>query len=112
MLRLSAWRARPTLIRFLLCALSLPGALRAHRRDTLTARHLELWRGPAIVEVREGHARQGPANRPFDGAQIGFFIGRDERKRIACHLRATGAADAVNVIVWHRGYVEVDDVTQ
>src|SRR5688572_8099860 len=50
-----------------------------------------------VVEVGHSHARQSFVDGAFDGAQVVLFIRRDECDRVAGHLRARGAADAMNV---------------
>ena len=83
------------------------------RGDALRHRNLEPDVRPRlVVEVGQRDPRKRPADRPFDRAKIGFLLRRHERERVAGQLGASGAADAMDVVVGHGRHVEVDDVAE
>jgi len=85
---------------------------RADFRDALSVRHFQA-RGPGlVVEVRQRHARQLPADRAFDRAKIPLIIRRDEREGRAGHFGPRRPPDTMDVIVGLRRDVEVDDVAE
>src|SRR5262245_49053939 len=73
----------------------------------LTGRRLRL-----IVEIRQRHAREPPADCPLDVAQRALLVWRDERERRSRPLGTTGSAHAMNVVIRGGGHVEVDHVAE
>src|SRR5439155_23140052 len=64
--------------------------------------HLEPRFAPRrVIEIRNRHARQPPADRLLDAAQVALFFRRHERECRAGGLSAGGAPDAMNVVVGH-----------
>src|SRR6187397_871293 len=93
-------------------AARMPGAaLRAHGGEALAERDLELLRGTALV-VEPGHGDAGDplADRALDARGVLLLVGGDEQVGVALHVRARGAAGAVDVILRRLRDVEVDDV--
>ena len=92
---------------------ALLGLARADLGDALRVRHFQpLGRRALVVEVGHGHARQPPADRLLDRAQIPFFLRRHQRESRAGHFSARGAADAVDVVLGLHRHVEVDHVAE
>src|SRR5207302_7631642 len=94
-------------------ACALLGLASADLRDALRVRNLERpGRAGLVVEVWQRDARQRTADRALDGAPVALLLRRDERECLARHLRAAGPADTMDVAVWLRGHVEVNDMTE
>src|SRR6185436_13290041 len=70
------------------------------------------FRRLVIIEIGNRHPRQTLLDRALNRTNIAFFFRRHERKRGAGGFRTRGASDAVDVVVGHRGNVEVDDVPE
>src|SRR5262245_39990171 len=86
---------------------------RSNLGNALRQRNLQFsLRTRRIVEIRNGDSRETPAEHALDIAQLPFLLWRDEGERLAGHLGATRAADAVDVVFRCLGHVEVDDVAE
>ena len=74
------------------------------------------WFGRGIFAVRrdleslEREAVDFLADEAFDGAEFFGFVGRDEREGIPRHVGATGAADAMDIVLRVLRDVVVDDM--
>src|SRR6185503_5427181 len=92
---------------------ALLGLARANRRDAFGQRNLQLGlRFRGIVEVRHRDARQRAAHRALDGVDLALLLRRDERERLSRRFRAARAADAMDVVLGHERYVEVDHMAE
>ena len=60
--------------------------------------------------LRTGVHRDVLAHELLDVAQVEFFLGRGEGERPAIFARASGASNAVDVVLGVRGHVEVDHI--
>jgi hypothetical protein len=63
-----------------------------------------------IVETIGAFANEPAANEPFKSAQHAMIFGRRETERIANRVGASGAPDAMDVILGMFGKVVIDDV--
>jgi hypothetical protein len=63
-----------------------------------------------IIETLGAFTNKSPANKSFEGAERGMILGSGEAKGIANRVRASGAPDAVDVILGMFGEVVIDDV--
>ena len=89
-----------------------PGALfrlaGANRGNAFLERNFELPLRPGrVVEVGDRYAREALPHRALDAPQVLLLVRRDEGERVAGHLGARRASNAVDVILRHLGNVEV-----
>lgn len=80
----------------------------------LAAAHADGLRTDAPVRLEAGDhlGRDGVAEKPLDVAQQLTFIDADERNGDAIDARATGAADAMDVVGRDHRQLVVDDMRQ
>src|SRR5881628_110202 len=109
------WPTRPTRRapgRLRCRALPLFGFARANFGDALRVRHLEaLFRARLIIEIRHGHARQPLVDGAFDGANARLIFRRYKRKRRTGQFCTSRPSDAMDVVLWNGGHVEINHVS-
>ena len=83
------------------------------RGEPLRQRHLEPCSRPRrVVEIRDRHARQRPAEDALDSGQLIPLVGSHERERLAGGFGSSRTSNAVNVVVGGKGHIEIDDMPE
>src|SRR5213592_5300015 len=86
-----------------------PSARRPRGSPTFVTADLRRRRG-AVVEIRERHSGNRPAEGALDPSQVAFVLWRHERDRLALRLHARRPPDPVHVVRGDGRDVVVDHV--